>query len=266
MAESFRATTVRQSSPLLKSFCFLLLLCGRSQAADGSMQIPALPIHLDVDGHPLTFEVSGALSVASIGQGQQALRLKLDVDVADLQHNLTDLLRAQLNQNEKCGDRIAVQEGTLVPAPPSGNLTVKLHYEKFACAKALGREITKRLVGGDGTINVHLTPEVDEGNGLRLAAEVTSIDATGQLGEMLRSGSLADALKEKIRRSVVSALQKITDLQERLPAPLREIVEIRAVEFRDGGSGKLILGLSSEVRVPESQAVALLDKLKGLVR
>jgi hypothetical protein len=140
-------------------------------------------------------------------------------------------------------------------------LTANLHVEKWACAKAFGKEIVKKLVGGDGVIGVRLTPVVDDHNALRLQADVTSMDATGQLGEMLHSGSLGDALREKIRRTVVSTLGKITSLKETLPPALQELVVIRGAEFRDGGTGNLTLSLTSEVKLPADQARALLDRL-----
>ncbi len=57
--------------------------------------------------------------------------------------------------------------------------------------KALGKEIAKRVVGGNGTIPVKLTPAFErntEGNTeVKLEPEVGTIEADGSLGEMLRS-------------------------------------------------------------------------------
>jgi hypothetical protein len=33
-----------------------------------------------------------------------------------------------------------------------------VHYERYACVKALGKEIVKRLVGGNGVVELNLTP------------------------------------------------------------------------------------------------------------
>jgi hypothetical protein len=239
-----------------------MALCGpASEAADVQLPIPPIPVHIDVEGRPLAVTVSGTIAPVAAGQSDETLRVKLDADLADLQRNLTELLRSQLNQNERCGQRLSVESATLAPASPSGALTANLHVEKWGCAKAFGKEIVKKLAGGDGVVGVKLTPQVDDHNALRLDAEVTSMDATGQLGDMLHSGPVGDALKEKIRHSLVSALGKITNLKETLPPALQEMVVIRGAEFHDGGSGNLVLALTSEVKLPADQARALLDRL-----
>lgn len=234
-----------------------------ARAADGALRIPPIPIKLDVEGRPLAVTVSGTVSSAPAAPGGSALRVKLDADLSDLQRNLTDILRAQLNRDEKCGERIAVQIATLVPAAPAATLTANLHMEKWACAKAFGKEIAKRLTGGDATVVVRLTPALEDAGALRLDADVVSMDASGQLGELLRSGSLGDALREKIRRSLVSSLRKVADLKASLPPAVQQIVAIRGAEFRDGGSGALALTITSEMHVTEEQARALLDRVKA---
>ena len=251
---------MRRGGPVL----FVLMALGglATRGAEPALQIPPIPIHLDMDGKPVTLAVSGTVSQEAASQGQDALRVVLNADLSDLQRNLTDLLRAKLDQSEKCGDRIAMQDASLIPATPAATLTAHLHFEKFGCAKIAGREIVKRLVAGDGTVVVRLSPAVDEGKALRLDADVTSVDATGQLGEMLRQGPLGDALREKIRKSVVAALHKLTDFRESLPPAVREIVEIRGARFREGS----VLEVTSEVRVPSADAGRLLDSLRNVGR
>jgi hypothetical protein len=247
-------------------FLILALCASAAGAADVSLRIPPIPVRLDMEGRPLAVTVSGTVTSAAAGQNEDTLRVKLDADLSDLQRNLTDLLRSQLNQSERCGQRLSVESATLAPAAPSGTLTANLHIEKWGCAKAFGKEIAKKLLGGDAAVVVRLTPQVDDDNSLRLAADVTSVEATGQLGEILRSGPLGDALREKIRRTLVSALGKITDLEETLPAALQEIVEVRGAEFRDGGAGNLTLTLTSEIRLPADQVRTLLDRVKAEAR
>lgn len=147
-----------------------------------------------------------------------------------------------------------------------GSINRKHPRGKVGLRQGFGKEIVKKLVGGDSVVGVRLTPQVDDHNVLRLAADVTSMEATGQLGEMLHSGPLGDALREKIRRTLVAALQKITALKEILPPAFQDIVVIRGAEFRDGGTGNLTLALTSEVRIPADQARALLDRVKKEAR
>jgi len=53
-----------------------------------------------------------------------------------------------------------------------------------------GKERRNKLIGGNGVIEVKLTPAVDQQTTLRLATTVGRIEAEGALGELLRSGSL----------------------------------------------------------------------------
>ncbi len=195
-----------------------------------------------------------------------ALHANLFADLAELQRNLTTLLAAQLNQSNRCGERLTIERATLAPAAPSGILTAAVHFEKWGCAKAFGKEMVKKLVAGDGTVGVKLTPEVADGSTLRLAADVTSIDATGPVGDMLRSGSLGDAVREKIRTSLVSALQKSTDLKTVCPRRCRRSRRYARAEFRDGGEGRLILSVESEIHMSEDQAAALPGAFEGAGR
>jgi hypothetical protein len=82
---------------------------------------------------------------------------------------------------------------------------------------AFGKEIVKKLIGGNGTIQMRLTPAIENSDTVQLRAEVLSIDADGQLGEVLRSGSFGAALQENIRKTIVSAIEKSTQLTESLP-------------------------------------------------
>ncbi|MEI9971691.1 MAG: hypothetical protein WDO73_06350 [Ignavibacteriota bacterium] len=80
-------------------------------------------------------------------------RLAATVDLSDFQDHLTPILAAQLNRSDKCGERLTVQKAMLSSA---GLLTANVHYEHFACAKAFGKEINKRVVGGDAVVEVNL--------------------------------------------------------------------------------------------------------------
>lgn len=234
-----------------------------ARAADGALRLPSIPVKLDVEGRPLAVTVSGTVSPTPAAQGGETLRARLEADLSDLQRNLTDILRAHLNRDEKCGDRIAVQNATLVPAAPAATLTANLHVEKWACAKALGKEVAKRLTGGDAAVIVRLTPALEDAGAVRLDADVVSMDASGPLGDLLRSGPLGDALREKIRHSLVSSLRKVADFKASLPPAVQQIAAIRGAEFRDGGSGALVLAVSSEVHVTEERARSLLDRVKA---
>jgi hypothetical protein len=76
----------------------------------------------------------------------------------------------------------------------------------------------EKVLRGDAQIPIKLTPVIEkESTELQLQPEVGEIQADGSLGEILRSGALGDAIREKVRTSILNALQKGTSLAATLP-------------------------------------------------
>ena len=228
---------------------------------DFSLRIPPQNIPLTVENQPLTIIASGNISVASRGR-EYILKLELDADLSDLQQNMTALLRSQLDKNEPCGDRIVIQHATLMPVGPAGEAVVQLHYERFACVKAFGKKMTKKLVGGNGTIQMKFTPTVEDRKTLQLVPEVESIQADGSLGELLRSGSVGAMVREKLTKALLSAMQKGTDRSLTVPPAVQDIAMIDQARFEDEGSGRLGLVLQGEVAISQQQIQLLKTQLK----
>jgi len=136
-------------------------------------------------------------------------------------------------------------------------LTANVNFERFGCVKAFGKQVSKRLLGGHAVIEVNLMPAVEE-NDIALSAEVRKIDADGTLGDVLRSDSIGDSIREKIASGVESAIQKLTNLKSTLPAGIGKAVTIQTVQFADGGAGRLWLTIAAEVRLSA-------DQLRGAV-
>lgn len=233
--------------------------------ADFGMEIPPVSTSLDISGQAVAIVLSGDISTAPAGSGEseQAFRLNLHADLADFQNHLTPILQADLNQSDKCGERISVENARLAPAAPAGRLTVQLHFEKWACFKAFGKENAKRLLGGNGSVEVLLTPRVEQGNSVHLDAEVGKIDADGSLGELLRSGSLGPALRDKIREALLKALRKSTDFDAVVPEQARPLVTVQSVAFADEGNGRLALSLEGRLSVPGANVSSLLEQFRN---
>jgi hypothetical protein len=164
-----------------------------------------------------------------------------------------------LNRSDRCGERLSVQRATLRPAGPAAALTASVDYEKWACVKALGKQITKRLVGGNAIVPVKLTPVVSGGREVKLTGEVGEIQADGSLGEALRSGSFGDALQEKVRTSILRALDKGASLHAALPESVAGLAKISRVAFDDSGGGHLSLDVSAEIAIPFDQARSMIQ-------
>ncbi len=207
----------------------LLLAVAPVAAQDLTLTIPPVRTSVEIDNQPVAITASGTLSRISHAGGEEVFRLRVTADLADLQANITAILRAQLDRSDRCGDRIAIQSATLAPTDPAALLTTRLHYERWACVKAPGKQITSRLAGGDAVVRVRISPTVEADRAVKLEAEVGEIEADGSLGELLRSGSLGDALRQKIRTSLESALEKgEANLKGSLPPTAQAYAAIRS--------------------------------------
>lgn len=202
---------------------------------------------LDVDGQPLAITAWGDVTAISGSPGMY--RITLTADLSDLQKNLTPLLSAQLNRSDRCGERISLQNASLIPMTPAGILTANLHYERWGCAKVFGKEVVKRLVGGNGVVEVRLTPSA-AAQTISLTSEVQRVDADGSLGELLRSGSLGTSIRERIAASIQKSIQKATNFQSLLPSSLDHAIALRAVEFSGSGNGQLWISVHGDAQIP----------------
>jgi hypothetical protein len=152
-------------------------LSASARNEDFTYRIPPQRISLKIENQPITIVASGIIAVGSRGHDEYRLKLESDADLSDLQRNLTGLLRSQLDKDDRCGDHIAIERGTLMPVGPSGRAVVQLHYERYTCVKAFGKRMTKKLVGGNGIIQTKFTPTVEHRRALRLVPEHESGDA-----------------------------------------------------------------------------------------
>jgi hypothetical protein len=234
---------------------------GRAQNV--TFKIPPVKIPLKIKEQSVTITASALISMRSKDKETSIFKLELTANLGELQQNITALLASQLDKEDACGERITIEHADLTPVLPASLAVVQLHYERWACAKVLGKEKTKRLIGGNAVIEVKLTPAVEENNTeLRLVPEVGKIEADGSLGELLRSGTLGDTIRDKIRTSILSAMEKGTNLSATLPPAIQGHATIQNAEFKDGGSGRLIVELDGEGQITKEQIQALTKQIK----
>jgi hypothetical protein len=226
----------------------LAAACLAHAQTDPTLKIPPVKVSVNLEKQPVEITLWGTVTPTPSG----VFAVALTVDLGDFQEHLTPVLGAQLNKSDRCGDRLSMEHAMISPSAPSGVLTANVNFERYACVKAFGKQIAKRVVGGHGVVEVNLTPSVEE-NDIAIAAEVRKVDADGSLGEVLRSGSFGDSLREKIAGSVESAIQKSADLKSALPAKLDSAITIETVQFADGGAGRLWLTIAGEVRLTAEQ-------------
>jgi hypothetical protein len=234
-----------------------------AEAQNLTFKIPPIRVPFAIKDQAVSITASALISMVSRDQDLDVFRLELTADLAEMQQNMTALLASQLDKDDHCGERITIEHATLLPAEPASVATVQLHYERWACIKALGKQQAKRLVGGNALIPVKLTPGVQANNTeLRLIPEVGAIEADGSLGELLRSGPVGEMIREKVRTAILSAMQKGTNLSTTLPPAAQGYASIDSAAFRDAGSGRLVVVLDGQLRITNQQVQMLSKQVK----
>jgi hypothetical protein len=228
--------------------------------AQDSFDIPEAKRSINFANESIAITTFGSITRSSAQDGHNIFKLELTADLSDLQRNVTDILRAQLDKSEPCGERIAIQSATLTPGVQVSVVAVQLHFERWSCP---GREMMNEIVEGNGAIEVKLTPAVTDDGSLRLLPEIGRVTGEGLFGESLRSGSLGEALRDKITESVLSILSQGDDFKTTLPAAALGSATARQAQFQGTGSGRLLFVLEGEIRVSNDKATALTAELKA---
>jgi hypothetical protein len=232
--------------------CIAPIIATLAGAEDLELKIPPVKTSFDVKGQAVKITAWGSVSSGSQG----LFKLALTADLSDLQDNIGPLLAAELNRSDRCGERLSVEHATLVPASLAAMLTAQVHYERWACIKALGKNVAKRLVGGNAVVTVRLTPSAGA-DGISMASEVQKIDADGSLGEVMQSGSLGTAVKEKIASSIQSSIRKGLDLKSTLPAAAASAATLRSAQFLKSAEGRLWLSVDGDLHLSAAQFQSL---------
>lgn len=228
--------------------------------ADSAFNLPPVKNSFNFGTQPIAVTTSEVISQGVAEGGQQTFKVELTADISDLQQNFTQVLRALLNKADRCGEQIAIRNAALTPLPPAGLVMVQLHYERWAC---FGRDTQNEMAEGNGTIEVKLTPAVADDGTLRLLVEIRRIDAEGMVGELLRSGSVGDALRETVTHLLLSTMSQGGDFKATLPPSAQGYATLRRAQFQGTGAGKLRAVLDGEIRVSNEKATALTSELKG---
>lgn len=229
-----------------------------------TFKIPPVRIPLNIEDQHVTIVASGLVTMAPKSHGLNVVNLELTADLSDLQQNLTALLASELDKDNRCSDRIQIQDATLTPIEPFSLVVVQLHYERWACAKLFGKQQVQKLIGGNAATRVKLTPSVDENHTeLRLTPELGPIRADGSVGELLRAGNVGEIMRDKIQDAMLAAMQKGLDLGAILPPALQGSVTIEDARFSDAGSGRLVVKLGGLVQITDDRLQDLEKQLKS---
>jgi hypothetical protein len=224
-----------------------------------AFNLPPVKNSIAYSNQPIDVITSGLVSRGVAEGGQNTFKLELTADLSDLQHEITQVLRDQLEKADRCGEQITIRNATLTPAEPATLVGVQLHFERWACfGKGPGTEMAE----GNATIEVKLTPAVAEDGTLRLVPEMKRIDAEGLVGELLRSASLGETLRDEIKESLLAVVRQSGDFKTTLPPAAQGYAKLERAQFRGTGSGKLMIVLDGEIRTSDEKATAVTSQLK----
>jgi hypothetical protein len=226
-------------------------------ADDLAFKIPPMKASFEVGGQKLALTTWGTIG----SSGQEAYDISMTADLADVQKNAAPLLAAVLNRSEHCGDRMSIEDAALSPAPPAALMTAKFHYERWACAKMLGKQQAAKLVEGEGMVETLLTPSVGT-DGIVLTSVVRKLEGDGSLGELLKDPTFGPAIKEKIAKGIQTAIGKGLDLQSMLPPRERAAITLRNTQFNDGGEGRLWFSVGGAIHLTAEQLAMLSQQLQ----
>ena len=232
-----------------------------------AFDLPTVTSSVNIAGQPISIPTSGVASRTSAADGNNLFSLKLVADLTDLQENITAILRPELTRGARCGERVAIQQATLVPQAPASLVVIHLHFEHWICPPPRGMENPTELADADGAIEIKLTPSYDPNTGLHLVSQISRVDADGQLRELLVSGALGNMLRDQTSAVILSAVEKGADLHATLPASAQKLATIQKVRFQDPRPGELSLALDGQLKFSDEQtkqfATQLMQRLSA---
>jgi hypothetical protein len=226
---------------------------------DVTFNLPAVKNTVTVGSQPLQVRVSSLLAQTAADADKRTFRLEMMGDLSDFQQNITEVLRAALNTNRTCGERLSVQRAVLMPSAPAGTLHLQVHYERWACLHLGGQNTSTELAENDGEVQLRLVPAMGA-TGLQLKTDFYRIDASGMMAESLRTGDLGSDLREKVVQAFLTAMRTTTDLKTQLPSVLQGST-LETAKFEDAGAGDLALMLQGQAQLSEEQAKSLVNQL-----
>ena len=227
-----------------------------------SFNLPRMTNSITFADQTLNIPASGVVSETSSENGRNLFGLELAADLSDLQENISDILLASIDRAPDCGERVNVKQATLTPDFPNALVIAQLHFERWACPLAGGRQYPTEVANSDGTIEVRLIPFINPKSGLALAADTTHVDADGFLRDLLRTGDFGLALRDEIAASILSIMQKATDLKTTLPPAAQGNATIQKAQFQDAGAGQLSLTLDGQLQLSDAQTQQFTIQLK----
>lgn len=213
-------------------------LAATAKLAQRTVMVPVRDLMLPVP-------VSGDLTYKTLGQ-TAVVDAKLQADLAAAQEQSTALLRALIDRNTPCGDRIAVREGQINARAPALRVTGTADYQRTVCIAGSEMSVVPR---SPIHLDMLLHPVV-QSRSLRVRAEVLEVRAEGPSVPPSAEGLLKETLGKVIS-------ERIGELFPAGAVPAD--AALKSVSFDEVGRGALVARVELSGSLPRHT----LDRLIG---
>ena len=211
-----------------------------------------------IGNQTIAVRTSATISRAPAANLDNVVHLQMSSNLGDLQQSIAPILQAQLAHSDPCGEHVAIQQAAVSTSSPTTDVWVQLHFERWVCLGVSASKTPMEVMEANGTMAVKVTPEVEKDGSLSILTQIETVEANGMLAEMLRSGNLGDTVREKIRKSFVTALQNSLKLNAELLLMGPDSAAIESAKFvRDGDGGTLAIALDGHLHLSGEQVTAL---------
>jgi hypothetical protein len=226
-----------------------------SEGADEvAFTMPARKSSVTIGGQAIGLTTSAVVSRATGADG--LYKVEATTDLSDLQDNFSGVLGAMIDREDRCGERIRVQQATLDPEIPGGTAMARLHYERWVCSAGYGG--TREMSEGNATVNMKLTVGLDASGQVGISTEIEQVEADRFFADMLKSGELGAQLRTKTSSAVLAAIANV-----KMAVPGAEGETARSARFVSPREGELSVAVGGELRMSAEQAKEMERQVKA---
>jgi hypothetical protein len=226
-----------------------------SEGADEvAFTMPPRKSSVTIGGQAIGLTTSAVVMRATGADG--LYKVEATTDLSDLQDNFSGVLGAMINREERCGERIRVQQATLDPQIPLSTAMARLHYERWVCSAGYGG--TREMSEGNATVNMKLTVALDASGQVGISTELEQVEADRFFEDLLKSGELGAQLRAKTSAAVMAALANV-----KTAVPGAEGETARSVGFVSPREGALSVVVGGELRMSAEQAKEMERQVKA---
>jgi hypothetical protein len=223
----------------------LAVVAMTSDALAATAKLATRTVMVPISDLVLPVSLSGDLKYKAVGQ-TAVVDGKLTADLIAAQEQSTALLRALIDRNTRCGDRIAIKEGRIGARSPALRVTGTADYQRTVCLA--GNEVSV-VPRSPIHLDMLLHPVV-QSRSLRVRAEVLEVRAEGPSVPPSAQGLLKETLGHVISERI----------GELFPAgAVPSDAALKSVSFDEVGRGALMARVELSGSLPQH----MLERLIG---